>query len=75
LKDFYRRVRKLVQKYTPNAKFVFHDSFIYEPSVWNDLFADDDHENVVLDHHYYHAFFNIDPKADYSVKGRCDMYK
>lgn len=56
LKDMYRAVRPLVQKYAPNAKFVFHDSFRYDPNIWNDLFADNDIHNVVLDHHYYWAF-------------------
>lgn len=30
LKDFYRQVRKMVQKYSPQAYFVFHDSFRYD---------------------------------------------
>jgi len=53
LKDFYRAVRKLVQMYAPQAYFVFHNSFIYSPSVWNDMFRDDDIYKVVMDHHYY----------------------
>jgi hypothetical protein len=56
LKDMYRKVRKLVQRYAPQALFIFHDSFRYEPKDWNDLFRDDDIENVVIDHHYYWAF-------------------
>jgi len=75
LKGFYRTVRQLVVKYAPDAKFVFHDSFRFDPNLWNDLFEDNDHENVVMDHHYYHAFFNIDPKGNYTVAGRCDLYK
>jgi len=40
---------------------VFHDAFMNssQASVWNDLFADDDIENVVLDTHTYMAW---DPK-------------
>jgi hypothetical protein len=56
LKDFYRDARKLVQRYAPQAYFVFHDAFKYEPDMWNDLFRDDDIEKVVMDHHYYWAF-------------------
>lgn len=52
----YRTVRKLVQRYAPQAYFVFHDSFRYDENVWNDLFRDDDVEKVVMDHHYYWAF-------------------
>lgn len=54
LRDYYREVRPLVQKYAPQAKFVFHDSFRYSPSEWNQLF--NDYTDVVLDHHYYQAF-------------------
>lgn len=56
LMPFYRLVKKLVDKYAPQAKFVFHDSFRPDPEIWNDLFDDDDHANVVMDHHYYQAF-------------------
>ena len=34
---------------------MFHDSFIYDPESWNDLFYDD-LDKVVMDHHYYWAF-------------------
>lgn len=53
LKDFYRKSRKLVQQYSPNATFVFHNAFNYDAGFWNDLFADDDHDKVAMDHHYY----------------------
>jgi len=43
----------MVQRYAPQAHFVFHDAFTYDPTVWNDLFADDDIEKVAMDHHYY----------------------
>ena len=56
LKDFYRSVRSLVQRLAPQAYFVFHDSFIYNPDTWNDLFRDDDIEKVAIDHHLYQAW-------------------
>lgn len=56
LKNFYRSVRPLVQKHAPQAHFVFHDSFHYDPGMWNDLFADDDIDKVAMDHHYYQAW-------------------
>jgi glucan 1,3-beta-glucosidase len=56
LKTFYREVRKMVQAVNKDAKFVFHNSFRYDVNQWNDLFADDDIENVVMDHHYYQAW-------------------
>lgn len=56
MKDLYRKVRKLVQRYAPQAHFVFHNSFIYQPDKWNDLFRDDDIDKVAMDHHYYWAF-------------------
>ena len=37
----------------PHLIFVFHDGFKTFGAVWNDLFEDDDHENVVLDTHQY----------------------
>lgn len=54
--QFYRDTRKMVQKYSPDSKFVFHNAFQYNHYLWNNLFADDDHENVVMDHHYYQAW-------------------
>lgn len=54
--DYYRKVRKLVQRFAPQAKFVFHDSFRFDPDTWNKLFRADDVHNVVIDHHYYWAF-------------------
>jgi glucan 1,3-beta-glucosidase len=55
LKDFYRSARDIVHGINPDVKFVFHDSFNFTED-WNDLFEDDDHENVVMDHHYYQAW-------------------
>lgn len=59
LKEWYRMSRKLVQKYAPNAKFVFHNgnpAVQDNAAIWNDMFADDDMENVVMDIHVYQAF-------------------
>jgi hypothetical protein len=44
----------------PSVIFTFHDAFIFNAQMWNNLFADDDMENVVLDTHYYQAWW---PKA------------
>jgi len=57
LKDFYRDVRTMMKDAQPRLKFVFHDSFHWDGDTWNDLFADDDHENVVLDTHQYFAWW------------------
>jgi len=54
--DFYREVRKLVRRYAPQADFIFHDSFRYDPTIWNKLFRKDDLEKTILDHHFYFAF-------------------
>jgi len=56
LKRWYRASRKLVQKYAPQAKFVFHDAMVEDPAIWDDLFADDDMHNVVMDVHQYSAW-------------------
>lgn len=66
----YRKVRKLVQRYAPQAHFVFHDSFRYDPNVWNDLFREGDVDKVALDHHYYWAF---NPPQD--INGACASVK
>ena len=54
--DFYREVRKQVQRYAPQAKFVFSDAGILDYELWNTLFLDSDMQNVVLDTHYTTAF-------------------
>jgi len=56
LKAFYRDVRKLIRDYNPDIKFVFHDAFHSSSNDWNDLFDDDDVENVVMDTHQYFAW-------------------
>ena len=56
LKQFYIDVRNMMKARQPHLKFVFHDAFHWDPTVWNDMFADDDHENVVIDTHQYLAW-------------------
>jgi len=53
-------------------KFVFHDSGHLTPADWDDLFADGDTHNVVLDNHYYRAWNNLDNK---DVDTVCQAYK
>lgn len=68
MKNFYQEIRKLVQKYAPQAKFVFHDAFQKDPSIWNDMFNDTD--KVVMDTHFYVAW----DVATRSVDGFCKQY-
>jgi len=56
LMQFYRDVRAMMKEQQPRLKFVFHDAFHFDAGLWNQLFADDDHENVVLDTHQYFAW-------------------
>ena len=56
LKKFYRETRNVVREVNPDLIFVFHDSFFTMASVWNDLFPDEDCENVALDTHIYMAW-------------------
>lgn len=56
LKEFYREVRKLVQRYAPQAYFVFHDSFDQDYEAWKDLFVEEDRHMVAVDHHGYLAW-------------------
>lgn len=62
----------MVQKYAPQAYFVFHNSFRYDVNQWNDLFADDDIEKVAFDHHYYQAF---NQPAFTTVEDSCNDYE
>jgi len=41
----------MLKEVNEKAYFVFHDAFRFDPDLWNDLFADDDHEMVAIDHH------------------------
>ena len=71
LKYYYRNTREEVRKVNPDALFVFHDAFISNSQTWNDVFADDDKENVVLDTHKYLAW-----NARLSdVNEYCDSYR
>ena len=47
-----------MREVNPNVLFVFHDSFIPLARHWNDLFADDDMDNVVIDIHKYMAWWS-----------------
>jgi len=71
LKLFYRNVRFFMREKAPHLKFVFHDSFWNDPKYWEDLFEDDDLENVVIDNHFYLAW---DPSYE-SVDAVCQKYK
>ena len=70
LKQFYRDVRTMIHSQKPDIKFVFHDAFHFDPNTWNDLFEDDDHENVVMDTHQYFAWGG--PHGD--IGTYCDEY-
>ena len=73
LKTFYRDVRTMMKEQQPRLIFVFHDSFNFNSGVWNDLFEDDDMENVVMDTHQYVAWWNVaDHQGD--VGSYCDDY-
>lgn len=74
LKDFYRKARDIVRSSNPETKFVFHESFHRDASVWNDLFEDDDMENVVLDTHPYMAFWTGDLVFD-TPEAYCKEYE
>ena len=55
LKDFFRSIWSVIREINPNVVFVFYPSnSLWE---WNDLFADDDIENTVLDTHFYTAWY------------------
>jgi glucan 1,3-beta-glucosidase len=57
LKNFYRKVREVMRDYNHDLVFVFGDfSSQLDADYWNDLFEDDDMENVVMDTHLYLAF-------------------
>ena len=70
LKQFYRDCRDIMKSINPDIKFVFHDSFRSDAAIWNDLFADDDMENVIMDTHKYLAWnAALDNIGQY-----CDVY-
>jgi len=53
LKTFYRTIRTNMKAAVPDIKFVFHDSKHSDAYYWNDLFDDNDMENVIMETHYY----------------------
>lgn len=75
LMDFYRVVRKLVQRYAPQAYFVFHDSFRADDGHWWQLFADGDWDKVAMDHHSYMAFWDYDETEILPYDFFCSWYK
>lgn len=71
MKEFYREVRKLVQRYSPQAYFVMHDSFEFNyTKSWADIFAKGDREMIAVDHHKYMAWWPLDTVTDY-----CDRWE
>ena len=70
LKQFYRDVRTMIKLQKPHLKFVFMDVFNLD-IFWNDMFEDDDHENVVMDTHTYFAWNS--PHGD--IGSYCDDYE
>ena len=70
LRGFYRDVRSMMRDFNPDLVFVFHDSFHFDAISWNDMFDDDDMENVVMDTHQYMAWW--DTKSD--IGEFCDDY-
>lgn len=71
LKDFYRTVRNVVREINPELTFVFHDAFTPRADTWNDLFEDNDMDNVVMDTHAYMAWW--EKKND--IPMYCDDYR
>jgi len=68
--EFYRQSRKLVQKYSPQSWFVFHDAFDWRNvNRWNSLFPDDDMDKVAMDHHGYMAWYSPDVNTTEAVCG------
>uniref|UniRef100_A0A7S3SUH7 Glycoside hydrolase family 5 domain-containing protein n=1 Tax=Strombidinopsis acuminata TaxID=141414 RepID=A0A7S3SUH7_9SPIT len=71
--DFYRSVRNLMREKQPRLKFVFQNAFDFSES-WNSMFDDDDHENVIMDAHYYIAWsWKMDTIDDYCALYEKDM--
>ena len=73
LKDFYRRTREVVRKYNPDTKFVFHEAFHRDAKKWNDLFPDNDKDNVIMDTHQYMAWFEKHDNIDDIIAEYHDM--
>ena len=65
LKGYYREARNIIRDVNPDVIFAFHDGFNFSDSMWNDLFDDDDMNNVVLDTHFYQAWWGKQALSDY----------
>lgn len=65
LKNYYRQAREIIRTVNPNVIFTFHDGFSFSADRWNDLFDDDDMENVVMDTHQYQAWWGANPLSGY----------
>jgi len=69
LKYFYKACREEVRSVNPDVLFVFESAF-HDDSTWNDLFPDQDMDNVVMDTHQYMAWWT--PHDD--IGSYCDDY-
>ena len=67
LKDYYRTVRSHMKESAPHLKFVFYAAGEFSGANWNDLFPDDDMENVILDKHNYNAWWSTES----NISGYC----
>lgn len=72
LHTYYRKVRNLLRAHKPEAQFIFHDSYHTTGLAWNDLFEDDDMENVIYDFHPYIAF---GAKFESDIMTHCSQYE
>jgi len=65
LKGYYRAARNIIRSINPDVIFTFHDGFMYDADMWNDLFEDNDLHNVVMDTHFYQAWWGKGALPDY----------
>lgn len=56
LTKYYKACREVVRKVNPDVLFVFQDAGHTTSAEWNDVWPDDDCENIVLDTHNYMAW-------------------
>jgi glucan 1,3-beta-glucosidase len=73
LQDWYRASRRMVQKYTANAWFVMHNAGNNDFELWNNMFRDDDMDQVAVDVHHYQAFMGAPNFV--TTKDSCDEYE
>lgn len=60
-----------MKHYNPDVLFVFQDAGHRTSAEWNDMFDDDDMENVVLDTHNYMAWNGLNEEIlDYCTEFR-----